>query len=258
MNNLIISTYNKLKSINKTAKVLKIGTYKISKVLHDKKLVIKRTNHRKSTYFINENIFKDINNEYSAYILGFIYADGCLSEERNTLSITLKRSDKEHLENINKCMFSNYPIKDTTGRYSKDYPITEKCNLSICNKEIKRSLLNIGCSPRKSNTLTFPNLNQNIISHFMRGYFDGDGTVYVDNTNKLRFGLISTKEFCESYLKYLNLFDVVTIHKEKRSDKNVYYFTITKKKDLENIYKFLYKDSTLYLNRKKNIFDKYI
>lgn len=52
--------------------------------------------------------------------------------------------------------------------------------------------------------------------------------------------------------------DIVTIHKEKRTEKNVWYFTISKIKDLELVYQFLYKDATIFLQRKKDKFDSFI
>jgi hypothetical protein len=67
-----------------------------------------------------------------------------------------------------------------------------------------------GCVPNKSLILKFPTINEGLISHFIRGYFDGDGTVgeyqNVKNSNSktLRSGMCSgSKEFLEELVTHL-------------------------------------------------------
>ena len=38
-------------------------------------------------------------------------------------------------------------------------------------------LINLGCIPNKSLILLPPKLKDEFISHFIRGYFDGDGSI---------------------------------------------------------------------------------
>jgi hypothetical protein len=42
---------------------------------------------------IRHNFFNNINFEEQAYLLGFIFADGCVNEERHTLSININKQD---------------------------------------------------------------------------------------------------------------------------------------------------------------------
>jgi len=90
----------------------------------------------------------------------------------------------------------------------------------------------------------------------MRGYFDGDGTVFLSQRD-IRFGIISTKEFCDSFLELLPYDGKSVVHKETRCKKNVYYISIGGKYMVKKIFDFLYENSNIYLNRKKCIFDNF-
>lgn len=123
----------------------------------------------------------------------------CL-QQKNVIAVTLKRADEKLLLDILNCMNSNYKLFYTKERYSKEHPYTEKVVLSICHKRLHDDLIRLQCTSNKSLTLTFPKfISSDLISHFIRGYFDGDGTIYQDKKGYYRFGIIGTKEFCEDY-----------------------------------------------------------
>lgn len=164
-------------------------------------------------------------------------------------------------------MNSTYKIKYTKGRYSVNHPYTEKVIFRVTSKKIIQDLMKLNCMPKKSLTLTFPDfLPEEYKSHFMRGYFDGDGTIYMANINsrgytykKYHFAIIGTKEFCEFYLKELINIGIsgYAIHKEKRTKENVYHFRVSRQEDVLKIYEFFYKDATIFLERKKAKFDDF-
>jgi len=212
---------------------------------------------RKRKYTVNDNFFDEIDTEEKAYVLGFLFADGCISKIRNQVYISLHRKDKCILEKIKSVMCSDNPIFDTTGRFSKDYKITEKCSLNITSKRLVEKLELLGCVERKSDILVFPTISNIVVQHFMRGYFDGDGSVYKTNTNELRISVNSTKEFCDEYLNKLPYNGKATVRKEKRSKKNVYYFCIAGRNQVYTIYNFLYENATIFLNRKNLKFTEF-
>jgi len=259
MENKIIESYKQLLSINKVAKLLHVSTIRVSNILYINNLGNPRKGGgRPFVYTISNDFFKNIDTENKAYILGFIYADGNISTSKNNISICLKRTDRKILEKIKNSMNSNYPLYETTGQYSIEYPVTEKVLFTVSSKELKEDLISIGCTPKKSDILSFPNIDDSLVHHFMRGYFDGDGTVFVENQhNNIRTGIISTFEFCKVFLDKLKLSKNPIIHKEKRSNKNVYYFTVAKLEDVKATYDFLYKDATIFLERKKEKFDNW-
>ena len=135
---------------------------------------------------ISETIFDSIDTEEKAYWLGFIYADGNIKTvtkkiQTYTLNITLKNSDIEHLHKFNIFMSGTVNIRQNTN----------SCVWAASNKHLWQTLNKYGCTPNKSLTLKFPNENifksKDLIRHFVRGYFDGDGCI---SYNKYKYGIV--------------------------------------------------------------------
>jgi len=130
-----------------------------------------------------------------AYILGFTYADGNIYQ--STLSWDLK-NDYELLVKINKALKSNYPILKRKASY----------RLRISNPIIIKDLGKLGVLPKKSKILKFPKVSNKFLHHFIRGYFDGDGWIYIRKSkNEISVGFSSGSY---QFLKILTQF----LHKE--------------------------------------------
>lgn len=153
-------------------------------------------------YTLDENYFEIINTPSKAYWLGFLYADGCiLVRERNNkksyvLEVSLCEDDISHLEKLKMSLKSNAPIKHKIikNKYNA-------CRINICNKKICEDLINLGCTPKKSLTLTFPNedkVPKELIPHFIRGYLDGDGCIYNNGEGSVSLSFVGTQSFLES------------------------------------------------------------
>jgi hypothetical protein len=154
-------------------------------------------------YSINEDYFKTWTKNM-AYITGFICADGCvMSGKRNSgvLNIALAEKDRSILNFISKEMSDNdVPVKDRIC-------CGKKCvRIDICRRRIVEDLIQMGVVERKSKILMPINVPEEVYSHFIRGYFDGDGYIRVRNTkdtrNKntyiyksLECSMLGTKEF---------------------------------------------------------------
>jgi hypothetical protein len=114
----------------------------------------------------------------------------------------------------------------------------------MCN-----SLEKIGMTPNKSLTLEFPNIDESLYSHFIRGYMDGDGCIC---NSCLSF--TSTNNFCLSLQNiFIKLFNI----KGKISDASCHngvtaVYNISKKSESKIILDWLYKDADMYLERKYN------
>jgi len=262
MNSEIVKARNQNLSINKLARMFHKSSYFIRNVLVKEGLISEtkiKGGGRKRKYSVDDYFFDEIDSEESAYILGFMFADGWVSEQYKQMVITLKYDDVELLEKINKAMNSNFPIKSHYAKYSDKHKSTKKCSIQITSHRIYDNLNKMGCIPRKTDSLHFPQFLKSgkFIRHFLRGYFDGDGTVYVDRNGSICFGIISTKEFCEEYKLHLPCNSKAKITKEYRSEKNVYYFKIGGNNIVKSIYEFLYEDSTIFLSRKKEVFESH-
>lgn len=122
----------------------------------------------------NSNFFKKWSSEM-AYVLGFFAADGCMiKNNRGAHFIEFHVTDKKLLENIKAVMGCDHKI---TEKKRRNWKIAYK--LQIGSKEMFNDLLFLKMTPCKSLNLSLPNIPQNFFSHFVRGYFDGDGNVFV-------------------------------------------------------------------------------
>lgn len=219
-------------------------------------------------FSFNENFFEIIDTEEKAYWLGFLYADGYVSQTfRNYVSLTLSKKDELHLYKFKKSLNSNHNIKNNIIKkgkfFGKEYSI-----IHLTSKKFKKDLENKGCVNKKSLITIFPkqSIPDNLINHFIRGYFDGDGSVFLSNeihhrTKKIEpiihCRMLGTKNFIEQCIIEMN-FPIITLKKYKNSNKEVMYeFVIKRKKRCKELKDFLYKNATIYLDRKKEIFDNY-
>jgi DNA-binding transcriptional regulator WhiA len=197
---------------------------------------------------INSSIFDVIDNEDKAYWLGFLYADGYVSD-KNHVELTLKLSDEKHIQKFKEFL-------SFEGKIYKD-----KYRVRICFKDINigQKLKMLGCTPRKSLTLTFPNSNQvpsNLINHFIRGYFDGDGSINDPEKCSIGMSMIGTKCFLSDVLEKYGIEHIMCIKNSKGSD-FVFQFQLNGNK-ARFILNEMYKNATVYLDRKKERYDKHL
>ena len=124
---------------------------------------------RKRRYTVNDNFFKEWTCDM-AYILGFWFADGSITRTSlNSFRFTICQKENEILYRIAATMQCEpAPIKMYNGCYL----------FGISSKEIATDLANLGGIERKSLVCNFPAVPEKYLSDFIRGYFDGDGSVY--------------------------------------------------------------------------------
>jgi len=194
---------------------------------------------------INERFFEAWSKEM-AYVLGLLYADGNMNKHKRSFSLSLK--DKNFLERIRSALNSTHPIKKSK--------IQELYNLVIGNTKMSEDLLKLGLIPRKSLKIKFPNIPDIYISHFIRGYFDGDG--FIDRQQKKSYyaGFVSgAKDFIYSIRDKLEkLVDVSAQKITNHKTATAYYVCYYRRSDIEKLYNFFYDEYTiskkLYLPRK--------
>ena len=212
-------------------------------------------------YNVNDNYFENIDNEEKSYWLGFLYADGNVRMKYNRsgeLKLKLKKSDRNHIELFNKCLDSDYPIRDGIGKViveDREY-ISEYSVVTISNTKLVKDLMKLGCVSNKTFKITLPNLRKDLMRHFIRGYFDGDGYIHKlkSSTNGFVIGILGNDGFIESLQLYisneLNSQKIYVYEKGK-----IKKLQIMNNEDCIKIKKYFYNNSTIYLKRKKDIFD---
>lgn len=239
-------------------------------VQNNRKVPEKRTcGGSRRKYTLNENYFEKVDSKDKVYFLGFIYADGFITKRKqgqNVLGITL--AEDEPLEKISKYIDSNKPIKiykKVNGYSEKSY----EHKLAFISDKLVSDIEKLGVIERKTLTLTFPKfLKPEFIPHFIRGYFDGDGSVFLHKGNHkdkeryyLGIDICGTEEFLtelKNNLPFLSKEDKC-IYKELRRETNCWNLKLTSNLRSLNLYHFMYKDcDDLYLSRKKKVFEDYI
>lgn len=244
------------KSINQISKELKSSWETIKKDLLEAGIEIKnKRNHSENINGVSPELFKEINDEDSAYWLGFLYADGNIRKNGNEITLDLQQKDKEAVEEFHKyCKNQNSIREHRIYRRGKTY-ISYVSGFS--NKNIKLNLIKLGCAPNKSLTLTFPNEHQvpdRYIYDFIRGYIDGDGYIQYDfDKHRYRIVITSTKEFLLGMVKRLGMKEYYYLNQDNKS--KIWNLTISNK---ENVFLFLeklYENSKYHLKRKFDIYN---
>ena len=199
----------------------------------------------------NEHFFDIIDNEHKAYWLGFLYADGYISINSNTIELTLKSSDIEHLQKF---------VKDLEFTVDKHiFQDNIRCRLQIANKHMKECLIKLGCTPQKSLTLIFPTEEQvpnKFLFDFLRGYIDGDGSIMIGKNHrgeyvKPRLNILGTKEFLTSLIENTGWRTAAISQKTGNQAYDVEWGG----KYVLDYLKQLYQNATIYLDRK---YEKYL
>jgi dUTP pyrophosphatase len=141
---------------------------------------------------LDDNFFQKINTEQKAYVLGWIASDGHIGMN-NTISIGIHEKDYECLEQIRNIICSELPIAKAKNRDIIFLNINSK---TICNDVIRHLKLEFNTeSHKKSHTVQFPTLDTEELNFsFIRGYFDGDGCIYVSKKNLPRASIASCSE----------------------------------------------------------------
>ena len=242
-------------SLTKMSQKYEIGRWTLTDRF--KKLGINIVNKQNELKFDN-TVFDSIDNEEKAYWLGFIFADGYISSTNNTFEISLKGSDKEHLEKFNKFMKHRDRNHVKLGKVNCGEIICERCRWFVTDKHLWEVLNSYGCTPNKSTTLQFPLITifkyDHLIRHFIRGYFDGDGCLsrYLHKTIvSPHIELLGTPEFLDMVEKYSNIFG--ERGKDKRWKNNTEYIDFSLKEGIVFI-NYIYKDSKIYLDRKYKLY----
>ena len=152
---------------------------------------------------LNETYFDKIDTPEKAYILGFIYADGCVylpakRPKEGAFMLNLQKRDIEMFKLIQSAIESSHPLFDDAKCGNGAY------RLIIGNRRFCDSLIRAGVTPRKSLTLEFPSeaiVPKALRRYFILGYFDGDGSIcHNDEKGFWSFSLLGTEQFLSAIL----------------------------------------------------------
>ena len=210
-------------------------------------LRIKRTHKVHWKYSLDENYFDKLT-ERSAYFLGLMYADGYNNTEFHNICLSLQEDDKYILDAFLKDLSTNRPLLKIN---SKNIRHKTQYKIQIKNKHMSEQLKIFGCVQAKTKIITFPEIPKELVSHFIRGYFDGDGCVYIDKKKTIHTTIIGTESFCLSINKFLG--NIGNIYPSNSEYVKVLRFGGNKK--ARKFAKYIYTNSSIYFERKFNKYE---
>ena len=194
----------------------------------------------------NDRIFEQINSEENSYWFGFLCADGCIHQGQYDYRIELGlcKQDYGHL-----VKYKNFIGKDNKISYR---PKTKSYRYNFRDKKVHNDLIATGCTPAKSLTLEFPSYNiipKRLMRHFIRGYFDGDGSIWYSNKT-CGGSILGTKNFLlglQKEVPCLSHYKIIPVHAERPDTAQRIGFM---GKNMLDFLNFLYKNANVYLDRK--------
>lgn len=231
----------------------------VTKILKD---VTKYSKAKLNNPNANERFFKNIDSEEKAYFLGLLISDGNVFKDSTgrqaSISITLDLNDEYILQKFKEVLNVNTSIsKDGRG-----------CGqIAIRSNLMADDLKQYSVVPRKSYITYLPKINDIYMSHLIRGILDGDGSILAKSSPKQdghnrylhSISFCGSHQLMEDIAKYLynNLQLKQPIQVYDYQDKNLSDIHIQNYEDMEKVGDWLYKDATIYLVRKNNIYNSF-
>lgn len=256
----IIKSYNLGKNLIQVGKIFNLKNHIIKRILKENGIKI-----RTKKYDVDENFFEKIDTEEKSYWLGFLYADGYIRKRNNkygNLHLKLSSKDYVHVELFKKSLKSTNIIKNLNEfyLYKGEMKSSPSTIIRINSTKLVDDLINQGCIQNKTKLMNFPNrIPDKLIRHFIRGYFDGDGSIHFSKLKRFIFYICSSSmNFLKEIEKIFTSIGVTKTNFRKANDgRNLYILTVYRINDLKRIYSYFYNDTSnkFYLNRKKEIFN---
>ena len=215
--------------------------------------ILKNIMGRNRIYNLNENYFNSIDSGDKAYILGFIYADGSIN--KNYLSIGLSDKDIEILEYFKKCLGYNGKIYKRVSDKGLGYG-----TLTISSKILTNKLIDFGIIGNKTYlSKTLPKYPKEYEKDFLRGFFDGDGSIYCNKLGKdftVNFsGNLNILSEIKNILSDYNISSCNIRHRHETNESCL--LDIKGNLNIEKIYLLFYNTESFYLKRKKEKFNDF-
>lgn len=262
----IIDSYLNGESSVSLGKRYNLGSHKaILKLLHKNGINVDRSLSTRK-YFLDETFFDDIDTPEKAYILGLFYSDGSNNPNKGTISISLQEEDKDLLEEVRNQLKSTKPLEyiDYSNKHDFGYIYKNQYRLLLFSMHICNSLVKLGVVKNKSLKITFPTfIDDSLLSHFIRGVYDGDGSIYQyyknDYNIPVTVTLTATESFCLGLKAYVesHLGIHCGIYDASCHNGITKVFSLSGRNTPKIFLDWIYQDATIFLQRKYNRYLEY-
>ncbi|MCA9749500.1 MAG: hypothetical protein KC414_10370 [Romboutsia sp.] len=201
-------------------------------------------------YRVNDNFFSVIDSEIKAYLLGFLYADGYLTND-GRIGININRKDEEIVKLIQSNICPNNIIEYTNHQDIKRDP---QVTIRFTSKKMYSDLEKLGFSLRKTEVDSdiFNKIPFNFKNHFIRGFCDGDGSIRCKKVKShYKMGVIFTTG---SSKILLDIDNYLTKGKGRFTNLETYHRLSYESKEITfQVVNQLYENANFFLNRKFQI-----
>lgn len=246
-------------SLEKVAEYYEVNSFAVRKYMKVHGIPARATGNSHKYKTVESSGFLNPTNDWHAYWLGFLAADGNITDT-GFVRIGLAASDENLLEDFLRGIQAENPIyryKTNNGGMASHLQIRDDALIVALNKW--------GITTRKSLTILWPvNFPTHLYSAFLRGYFDGNGTIYQrhrvqPNTSwtetVVRF-ICGSPPFLNDLEQVLNQHGIITVKQYQNQGTQAYVLPLSSKKN--NLIKFadlIYQDCSVCLERKREVFD---
>ncbi len=217
--------------------------------LHRHSLTARSVSESQRHYAVDESFFDQIDSEEKAYWLGFLTADGSVNVKNGSVKLTLKSSDADHVKKFATSLHSEHRVViRQTNHSGKSY---STANIIIISLRLVRALERLGVTERKSFTVEpCQQVPDELLAAYWRGIFDGDGSIgqYKTSRSNWRIYLCGSRATIEGFRVYLSQF--INSAATVRPHGSIFMIEYTGMRLPKTIAHLLYKDATVYLDRK--------
>lgn len=260
INNIIYDYKNNNISLRELEKKYHHGRRTLSRLLEELNVKTIKGNHYRK-YFHTEDFFEKIDTEEKAYFLGLMFSDGYVVNNDNRygqdqFGLSLAKQDIDTIISFKKAINATNPItEDHSGNHLGKQT---QCRLLMTSQKTVNDLIDKGCVRNKSLILKPPTgVPNELLHHFLRGFFDGDGAVLrcpKKNSTHISFSadFTTTKEVAEWIY---SIFGFGSVVKEERREHSYYYRTNSNPQTIK-FYHYLYDDATVFMKRKYDKFQE--
>lgn len=232
----------KAKSANEISKMCGLSHITVINWLKDYKIRVRTIKDLKNK--IDSNFFSQIN-AYSAFLLGYIFTDGDLqyNQKYDYYFLRLYSKYKTNLQMVLKLIKSDAKIQQRKAVMTHAIRQGKISFIHIADKKFISDLMGLGMIRNKNSSIKFPKIPKEFISHFIRGCWGGNGSIYYSKEGRAISQFTSaSREFINRIEKELNDAGLPKrkIYEHKLTKSPSYYFRYSHQNSAD-LHRYLYR-----------------
>lgn len=252
----ICERYRHGESMQSLAASYQRGTIKpIKRILEQNGVTLRTNDEAIHKYHCNYHYFDQIDTPNKAYILGFLYADGCnyMNDKNATYhwQIELQRQDEDILKAMMAELEYDGKLRYVTHHYEHRKDV-DSAMFYVCGRHMCEALCHVGVHPHKTYDTTWPEwMPDELVPHFLRGLIDGDGCITLQKT----VAIYGTDSLIKPMQEVIERLTGIQTRLGHASNVGHTAYCGVRVRDAKRFLDWIYKDADLKLQRK---YDRYV